>query len=305
MDGKRLIICDPEREFALAFGEFLSRKKELSLQIEVCSDLENARGMTGEKPADFLIISGEFPCAKREEIKAGKTFVLTGDGQETQAEGEVSLYKYQPGERLLEEMLREWGTQERTGAVFRRGRRDKTACVIGVFSPVHRIGKTAYALRIGEEMAAAGNALYLNLEVYGGIGGHFEEGGRTMADLLYYARQEQGNLGILLAGMVKHRRGLDYILPMPQSEDVKEIRAKEWADLTLRILEESIYDTLILDIDEAIPELPALLEICTQIHMLEADDPYSQAKIRQFQEEMHLLGREDILEKIVYKRETL
>ena len=127
MDGKRLIICDPEREFALAFGEFLSRKKELSLQIEVCSDLENARGMTGEKPADFLIISGEFPCAKREEIKAGKTFVLTGDGQETQAEGEISLYKYQPGERLLEEMLREWGTQDRTGAGFRRGRRDKTA----------------------------------------------------------------------------------------------------------------------------------------------------------------------------------
>ena len=123
-----------------------------------------------------------------------------------------------------------------------------------------------------------------------------------MEDVIYYARQEKGNLGLVLTTAVRHKNGLDYVLPMSMPEDVKSIPAKEWRDLTIRILQESLYETVILDIDEAISGVYTLLEICEQIHMIEAEDPYSQAKIRQFQEEAELLGREDILEKIVYKK---
>ena len=83
-------------------------------------------------------------------------------------------------------------------------------------------------------MAATENVLYLNLEIYGGIGGHFEEGEQTLADVLYYARQEKGNLGLLLTTVVKHRKNLDYIVPMPVTEDVKSVKAEEWLMLIRR-----------------------------------------------------------------------
>ena len=36
---------------------------------------------------------------------------------------------------------------------------------------------------------------------------------------------------------------------------VPDIRAEEWIELIRRILEQSIYDVLILDIDEGLPEV--------------------------------------------------
>lgn len=300
MDSKRLIICDPEKGYAEALGMFLSQKRELSLQVQVYTSLDNMR-KTWEEPLDCLLISEDFPAKEREKVSARDVFLLTQKQEQQTEERETALYKYQPGEKILAILLDSW-RMEGGREVFRQPSGKKNGRILGVFSPVHRIGKTSSALRLGEELAASQNVLYLNLEVYGGKGGHFEEGGQTMADVIYYARQEQGNLGLVLTTMVRHRNGLDYILPMPMSEDVKSIGAEEWRELALRILRESLYETVILDIDDAIPGVYTLLEICEQIYMPEAEDPYAQAKIRQFREEAELLGREDILEKITYKK---
>ena len=51
----------------------------------------------------------------------------------------------------------------------------------------------------------------------------FPEGTQTLADVLYYARQEQSNIGTVLTTIVRHSENLDYIVPMPVSEDIKEI----------------------------------------------------------------------------------
>ena len=46
--------------------------------------------------------------------------------------------------------------------------------------------------------------MYLGMETYGGEGGHFPEGTQTLADVLYYARQEQSNIGTVLTTIVRH-----------------------------------------------------------------------------------------------------
>lgn len=119
--------------------------------------------------------------------------------------------------------------------------------------------------------------------------------------MLYYARQEKGNLGLLLTTVVKHRKNLDYIVPMPVAEDVKSVKAEEWLMLIRRILEQSIYDVIILDLDEGISGVYELLRACTKIYLLYTQDLYGQAKLRQFENEVNLLGYEDILRKLVRK----
>ena len=77
---------------------------------------------------------------------------------------------------------------------FLRTAKKQNVRIIGIFSPVHRSKKTGYALKLGKELARTYNVLYLNLEVYGGIGGHFPDAGQTVADALYYSRQEKLSL---------------------------------------------------------------------------------------------------------------
>lgn len=302
MSSRNLVICDPEEGYAQALALYLIQKKELALEVQVCSDFRELKELSEKTKIHLLLLSDVYEEEDRTVAGAQKVFLLSAGGKQKVQTDETILYKYQSGDKLVEEMLNACDQQEDT-EIFRRRRRNTYGKVIGVFSPVHRIGKTSYALRLGEELAAAGNVLYLNLEIYGGIGGHFEEGSQTIADVLYYMRQERGNVGAILATTVKHRRNLDYLLPMPVAEDMKNVQACEWTALVNLILEQSIYDTLILDIDEGIPEVYQLLKICTEIHLLSKADVYAEAKIRQFENELEILGHEDILKRIIRKEQ--
>ena len=51
--------------------------------------------------------------------------------------------------------------------------------------------------------------------------------------------QEQSNIGTVLTTIVRHSENLDYIVPMPVSEDIKEIDSEEWIRLIQKIIEES------------------------------------------------------------------
>lgn len=299
MVSKNLVICDSEEGYAQALAMYFMRKKELAAEVQVCSTVTQVMELEKTKKIHLLFLAGEYAKEAKGKLQAEKIFLLTTGAEE--ADGENQVYKYQSGEKIVEDMIRICGPEASENESIYKGGRKQGGKIIGIFSPVHRIGKTTYGLKLGEEMAATENVLYLNLEIYGGIGGHFEEGEQTLADVLYYARQEKGNLGLLLTTVVKHRKNLDYIVPMPVAEDVKSVKAEEWLMLIRRILEQSIYDVIILDLDEGISGVYELLRACTKIYLLYTQDLYGQAKLRQFENEVNLLGYEDILRKLVRK----
>ncbi len=303
MKNKNLIVCDTEEEYAKALAEFFMQKKEFRFQVHVCSSLEHANSLGRTFQADILVSAAEHVKKMQEKLQAKRVFVL-GTGKGAESLGYPVLYKYQSGEALLREIIQKcsdlFEEEEMPRNMAGAGKRK----IIGVFSPVHRIGKTEYALSLGEKMAESENVLYLNLEIFSGAGERFGGNAQTLTDVLYYARQEKGNVGLILTTLVCHRGNLDYIQPMPVSEDVKEVSGTEWAGLFRKILEQSIYETLILDIDEGIPGLYHILKCCTEIHMPVTEDRYSQAKLRQFEHEASLLGHVDVLKKIFRKGGT-
>lgn len=284
MVSKNLVICDSEEGYAQALAMYFMRKKELAAEVQVCSTVTQVMELEKTKKIHLLFLAGEYAKEAEGKLQAEKIFLLTTGTEE--ADGENQVYKYQSGEKIVEDMIRICGLEASENESIYKGGRKQGGKIIGIFSPVHRIGKTTYGLKLGEEMAATENVLYLNLEIYGGIGGHFEEGEQTLADVLYYARQEKGNLGLLLTTVVKHRKNLDYIVPMPVAEDVKSVKAEEWLMLIRRILEQSIYDVIILDLDEGISGVYELLRACTKIYLLYTQDLYGQAKLRQFEKKL-------------------
>lgn len=295
MESKTLVICDSEEQYAQSLAFYILNRREIHLQVHVYSEIQHV------EKADIILVSDIFPEEEIKRIEADRILILTGGMSDF--ERKDVIYKYQTGEKILEEILA-YCEEVYTGReLFFTSPNKKKGKLIGVFSPVHRVGKTSYALQLGENLAVSENVLYLNLELYGGLGGHFESGGQTLEDVLYYARQEKGNLGYILSKAVRHRGKLDYLLPIPVSEDIKSIRGEEWERLILQILSQSIYDTIILDIDEGIRDVYEVLKICTKIYLLSDESEYSQAKIEQFERELTLLGYQEVLEKIERKGE--
>lgn len=303
MESKNLVICDPETKFASAFAQYLTRQKELAVRVRTCSDLSYVLAIQEKEKIDFLFVSSEYPKDSRSEVKAGLVFVITPEREVCLENREVPIYKYQPGDKILAELIRRCSMSGDEKQIFLKTSGKKNCKVIAVYSPVRRVGKTTYAIRLGKKLAKDTNVLYLGMETYGGDGGHFPEGTQTLADVLYYARQEQSNLGMVLTTIVRHFDGLDYIAPMPVSDDIKGISAEEWLGLIQKIIEESIYEILILDMDEGVRDIYRVLRVCNEIHMLTLDEPVAEAKVAQFEAELELLGYEDVRRKIIRKEQ--
>ena len=63
-------------------------------------------------------------------------------------------------------MIRQCSMSGDEKQIFLKNYREKRNCkVIAVYSPVRRIGKTTYAIRLGRKLAKEANVLYLGMEL--------------------------------------------------------------------------------------------------------------------------------------------
>ena len=302
MSSKRLVICDPEEGYASALASYFMKKKELAFQVYVYSSLQKVQRMQEEEHIDYLIISADYEAEERSRVAADKKFVLAVSGQEQLGKDEIPVLKYQPGEAILAEVIRCSDPADNAGGLFFRTAGRERGTLIGVFSPAHRTGKTSYAIELGQKLSAKSEVLYVNMEIYGGKGGIFPENPRyTLADIMYYSRQESKNLPLVLSTMTGRMKGLEYISPMPVSEDIKAVTPQEWTSFLIQITKDSIYETVILDVDEGLQGVYDILRLCTEVHVPAAEDETGCAKERQFEEELRLLGYEDVLQKLKKK----
>lgn len=159
MESKNLVICDPETKFASAFAQYLTRQKELAVRVRTCSDLSYVLAIQEKEKIDFLFISSEYPEDSRKQVKAGMVFVIAPEREVALENREVPIYKYQPGDQILAEMIRQCSMSGDEKQIFLKITGKKNCRVIAVYSPVRRIGKTTYAIRLGRKLAVVSSNL--------------------------------------------------------------------------------------------------------------------------------------------------
>lgn len=297
MSSKNLVICDREAEYAARLADYLGGKKELALQVKLCSSPEQVESIRREMPVDVLLADEDITFTEGELTGIPKVIRLSAASVETESPV-CRIFRYQSGNDIythLIEALAEGGMGELWNV-----RKKERGKLIGIYSPVHRSGQTAFALRKGMELAKTSNVLYINLETYAGIGGYFpEEEKRNLSMLLYYAKQETGNPGLLITTLVKQMEGMDYIPPVIFPEDIRTVTASEWMWLFSEILAHSIYDVLILDLGDCVQGLFDILKACDTVYMPAADDRLAVSKIYQYEEVLCRQGYGEVWERMI------
>lgn len=299
MYGKNLVICDREKQYAENLLRIFSDKHETGIQLYLFYTLEELRKFSEQKKIHILLIAYEYPEEEREEIPADSRYVFVRD-HNMLPDVENGIFRYQSADAIWAQVLkktsgREWEAEP--PAVKTDG------AVIGIYSPIHRIGKTRFALGMGKKLAEKEPVLYLNMEEYSGEEFYFrEKPAGHLGDLIYYHRQEKGSLGIRISTMAEQMEQLDFIYPMPYLQDIKAVGKEEWLELLERIRKECIYRKVILDIGDSVNGLFEILKACDVIYMPYIDEAVSMAKLTQYTESLRKTGMEEILEKTVQKR---
>lgn len=294
MGNKCFVICSEEQAYADGLALLLAKK--IDFQIHVCSLAEQVERIAKEQGIEILLIDEKY-LKKEKEVLFSATEIIILTNEIKAGEERKKIYKYQSADAILAEILSICLEDNQSGIFKQQLYRE--SCLIGIYSPIHRVGKTTFAIALGRELAKKERVLYLNLEEYSGWEYRYSGKERyTLADLLYYARQEKSNMDIRLGMMAGDMEGLEYIAPMAISQDLKSVTFEEWQELLELLLGLKIYKKIIIDFGESVQGLWKLLDCCQKIYMPVNGQRESYGKINQFEKNAELLGYEDLLAKI-------
>lgn len=296
MDEKNLLICDKDFSYANMLCENIMQRSELAFRVCVCTKVESVLKFAEQREIHVLIVNEDFLPLNWDRKKAKQVFVLTNELNLEGIQNEYQLYKYQSADRIIADMLEV--LYEKTNDSVIKSIRKGTQTLLAVYSPIHRIGKTTFAIELGKEYAKTKKTLYINMEEYADIGERFVfSESRNLGDLLYYMRQEEKNLAMRMSSMVVAWEGLDYIPPMLRNMDMKEIEFEEWKNLFETLLQETNYEMIVLDLCDSVQGLFDILDICDKVYMPILEDAISDSKVRSYERQLGELKREAIMKK--------
>lgn len=308
--AENFVICDTQEVYSENLLRRLSEHLSERFQYHVFHDIENLKATVKDMPVSVLLIGEEYEREDRDAIPARRKYLLTGEREpEEKSDQEIPFFRYQGVSKMLtilQELEQERPQQEAQIRLVTEpsetGKKIKSG-LIGVYSPVHRIGKTRFAMRMGRVLAESTPTLYLNLEGYSGMNYYLpEEAGMNLGDLLYYMKQESINPVWKISTLISHLNGLDYIAPIRTEQDFREVTREEWNQLIDLILEKSIYQVIILDLGDAVDGLYDLLGRCHKVYTPYIEEGAAKAKLNQYEENLRSAGYGEVLKKTVKRR---
>lgn len=279
MNEKNLVICDREIRYANSLATNITNDSNWAVRVCVCSSIEHVFGFMKDHQVHILIVDESYSYSQRGKVMADQTFVLCKDRVADLGAEERELLKYRCADDIIREIFEICAECMNDNLLLLGSRRGTK--LIGVYSPIHRVGKTSFAMALGKEYAKQKETLYLNLEDYTAFE-ECEQGGMNLGDLLYYAKQGSSNLASKLRAGVKKIEGLSYLPPMPILLDLKEISAEEWRFLLEEIVKNSAYERIILDMGDGIQGVFQILEMCNRIYMPILMDATSERKLQSY-----------------------
>lgn len=295
---KILAVCDAEAGYARRFCEYAGKKKDYPFEAAAFSSVEKLRQFCEEEEVTVLLISEQEYELSLKEIVTGGVIVLSEE--ESGGGEERSIYKYQPCENVLREVMYYCAEENMTPACIpfsgnaQRGR----LRLVGLYTPVHRCMQTTFAMTLGEILAKKHNVLYLNFEGFSGLEKRLQREFMTdMSDLIYYMTNARETLFYKLKGMTQTLQRLDYIPPVFSFMDLAGITAQQWMSLFQEIERLTSYEFLILDLSEHMQGLFDILRMCEKVFTLVREDDMALSKLWQYEKLLERTEYEDVLKK--------
>ena len=297
MNERNLVICDSEINYAYGLGDYISGRNELAVKVFICTNLNQVKKIQEKRQIHMLVLGGETWKTDRKRLCAEQIFIVSTEMEVSLEENETILYRFQSADKILAEIFETYS--DKTNQNILKQVKKKKQKIFAIYSPIHRIGKTSFAIAMGKELAKNTKTLYVNLETYADIGGRFSHvAGKDLGDLLYYMKQERGNAALRLSLMVAQLDALDYISPISMCTDLQDIKKEEWESFLIQVLQNSVYENVILDLGNSVHGLFGILQMCDKIYMPVLEDAVSIRKIEQFDMNLQKMRLESVKQNI-------
>lgn len=293
---KIMAVYDEDPLYAERLSDYVNRKERGIFRAQAFSSKERLEEFSHKNEIDVLLAGESVGGENVADIRSAQTIYLTEDQRGRKESDVAEIYKYQSGDEIIREVMAVYCESPGASAVF-PGVIGKKKRVIGVYSPIGRCGKTSLALAIGQLLAKDEKVLFITLDMYTGFSQIMDERWkRDLSDLIYYYKQ--GRFHALRLNSVVYLLGdMAWIPPIRCPDDYNQITPEEMAEFLTKILQESDYNTIVLDIGNYDRQVLPILNICQVVYMPVKEDLFSQAKMKEFEKYADQFGEPGIKEK--------
>lgn len=296
------VICDPRREYARNLLHILREKLPETDSFFLFHGTDGLKEHFENHPVQVFFLAEEIAEQGFLDLPAERIYVLTEDQEEPLYRGVRTMFRYQSADQIVKRIQSEDQEQPYT-EIRERPQESFGTGIIGIYSPVHRIGKTTFALEMGKQLAEKHPVLYLNLEGYSGRGYYFGDSKeKDLGKLMYDLKQERANLEFQVSIMAEREGGPDYIMPMENELDLRSVKGEEWIRLLDMISKKCIYETILLDLGDGVQDLYELLRRCDKVYTPYIEEGIALAKLHQYESNLRKSGYEDVLEHTIRRR---
>lgn len=290
---KRIMaVYDADPFYADRFAEFVNQKEAVFHAVAFTS-LARLRAFSEQQRIEMLLVGDEVEEEALEGIRAEQLIRLG----ETEFPGKEAktVYKYQATDSVLREVMSCYQVKEQPVRMVTGSQKSR---IIGVYSPVGRCGKTAFAFTLGQDLSRSSKTLFLTLEECCALsaftGTEYEAG---LSELLYYYRQGEYS-HLRLRGVTYSWGELDYVPPAEYPEDLAQMKGEELAGLIDLIASEGLYETIVVDLGHFFWGTELFLSLCDVVYTPVQEDPVSLVKLEQWQKYIEVSGYGGLLERI-------
>ena len=293
-DGKMLVLCDTEEEYAQLMTDYLQKQKDLPWVLRTYTDVQELL-KEGLDAVTLLVVAESAYTEEFRQLAPSRLVVLNESGL-MRWENLCYVDKYQKAEDVLRYLLEIY--MEIADNPLPRLQKNCKTVFIGNYSPVHRSMQTSMALTLSQLLAKDHATLYLNFEHYAGLPELVPDTQtHDIADLLFFLESDQEKFRLRLQTMIKHIGQLDYVPPMKLGQNLLTVTAAEWLGFFQKIEELGEYEYVVLDLSESMQGLFQILRLCRKIFTVTREDRIAQSKILQYEQLLSLCEYEDVLEK--------
>ena len=296
-----IAIVDNDYRYAKNLADYINQGSKLPFKAMAYNSYGSYQGARKLYNTEILLISQEEYQKQKIDPDIKNLIILSSQGYIRYAnvkerEGKFfAVLKYISADDIVREILNIYKPEKDERWLKIAGKQSK---IIGIYSPIHRCGKTSAAVALSVIGNEYNKTLLISFEEYKGI--LYEDlkySDHDMSDVLY--AYKQGNFSWDKLSKIVYTVGnLNLIVPARYPEDISELSPKELYELVQSIASESEYDFLVIDFGVLGKRGIDILEMCSSIYMPILQDAASEKRIEEFYDYLIMIDREHIKDKI-------
>lgn len=290
---KILAIYDEDALYCKRLSLYLRQNTKLPFQIYPILSEDSLESFSKKKNLDLLLLSEKNAKTLHFSPKSHKILYLSEENLLSKDKKENCIYKYQSGDRIMREILMQYGDME----LLAEGGQHK-ADIFLIYSPLGRLGKTSFSKALAKKLGKNRKTLYLSLEESAASMNSQSMEKECLTEALYHFKENHLTPMILRA--LSYSTDSYFIIPPVRNpEDIGNLSQRELSLFLEQMAKDSGVDALVVDTDSSMSRYLECFVLARKVFLPVLEDTPSKAKISVLQQYLEKNAGEGILDKFI------